>query len=392
MDKAALLLLFGGYAAVFLRTLPGKIWDWFFYLVSINIEFDAGAWSHAHKCSRDFINNQKFIVKPKNFLVNFNNADDGQPWSLCKGFGNYLFWFENRLVLACDTRKEITSGLSSGENKSYTERIIIHVFFPKEDTIDNIKQQIYKIHKAKQKDTIEISNYTEYWGSYSKKKRHINTVFLPDSIMDEIDKEVAEFFKSEEWYEKLGIPYHLGILLEGKPGNGKSSSIKAIASKYNRPIYKISLTGKDYDDNTLIKMFSAIPPRSIISIEDVDCLFNKREGVSTGITMSGLLNAIDGIDSPHGFILFMTTNNLDKLDPALIRAGRADRKFHISNAEDSQIENYFINFYSLDIAEHGIAKEFAQKAGGRIHSMADIQNHLRQHKNNPMEAISIWRG
>ena len=73
-------------------------------------------------------------------------------------------------------------------------------------------------------------------------------------------------------------------------------------------------------------------------MEDVDAIFIERTGAhkGEGVSFSGLLNAIDGVAAQEGRIFFMTTNHIDKLDPALVRPGRCDVK--VSDA-------IFVNFY-----------------------------------------------
>lgn len=74
----------------------------------------------------------------------------------------------------------------------------------------------------------------------------------------------------------------------------------------------------------------------------------KRGNSGGGITLSGLLNAIDGVAGSEGRILFMTTNNKSALDPALIRAGRADVCIEFKNACRTLGKELFRIFYPLD--------------------------------------------
>jgi chaperone BCS1 len=87
------------------------------------------------------------------------------------------------------------------------------------------------------------------------------------------------------------------------------------------------------DDDDLNRALNDAPSHSIILLEDIDAVFVKREAVSEGgrrhrrqVTFSGLLNALDGVRSQEGQIVFLTSNHKDSLDPALLRPGRAD--FH----------------------------------------------------------------
>jgi len=90
-------------------------------------------------------------------------------------------------------------------------------------------------------------------------------------------------------------------------------------------------------------------------LEDIDCAFRDRSleiendpryrGVSSGITHSGFLNAIDGVTNSDGRIIVMTTNHKESLDPALIRPGRVDFQREFGDASDDQICGIFIRFF-----------------------------------------------
>ena len=89
----------------------------------------------------------------------------------------------------------------------------------------------------------------------------------------------------------------------------------------------LNLSGDTLDDDGLNRALNDAPANSIILLEDIDGIFVGREAVrrtKRNVTFSGLLNALDGVRSQEGRILFMTTNHREKLDPALLREGRCD--------------------------------------------------------------------
>ena len=88
------------------------------------------------------------------------------------------------------------------------------------------------------------------------------------------------------------------------------------------------------------------------------------------LTFSGLLNAIDGVASQEGCILIMTTNHLEKLDPAFVRPGRVDVMKEIRNASQEQLKKMFLRFYSGD---EDIASEFSRRLPVGVISMAKLQ-------------------
>lgn len=105
------------------------------------------------------------------------------------------------------------------------------------------------------------------------------------------------------------------------------------------------------------------------------------------VTFSGLLNTLDGVASSEERIVFMTTNHLDRLDPALVRPGRVDVKQEIGLASKSQLQKMYTRFYPDQIPS--CAEEFADKVfrlkQGR--SIAQIQGHFMLFKNDPLGAI-----
>lgn len=94
------------------------------------------------------------------------------------------------------------------------------------------------------------------------------------------------------------------------------------------------------------------PLRSVILLEDIDAIFVDRDSVQSAqtqgknVTFSGLLNALDGVRSQEGRILMMTTNHREKLDPALLRPGRADMHVELNMASESQMKGLFRKFFN----------------------------------------------
>ena len=105
------------------------------------------------------------------------------------------------------------------------------------------------------------------------------------------------------------------------------------------------------------------------------------------VTFSGLLNTLDGVASSEERLVFMTTNHLDRLDPALIRPGRVDLKQEIGLASKSQLYKMYKRFYPDQTFAR--AEEFADKVMGlgQRKSIAHIQGHFMLFKNDPSGAI-----
>jgi chaperone BCS1 len=150
-------------------------------------------------------------------------------------------------------------------------------------------------------------------------------------------------------------------------------------------IYVLVLSDPDLNDNRVNDLLAKVPERNILLLEDVDCAFARRRGgKGGGLTFSGLLNALDGVASAEGRFVVMTTNHLDRLDPALIRPGRADVRLRVGDATADQARRLFERFFPR---EPGLAREFAARLGGRGHSMAALQDHLLLHRQDPAGAV-----
>jgi chaperone BCS1 len=199
-------------------------------------------------------------------------------------------------------------------------------------------------------------------------------------LVEEIVADIEMFKNKKQWYVDKGIPYRRGYLLYGEPGGGKTSLCMSIAAHFEKNISILNLGGKTLSDNDLQQFIAECNPNSVLIIEDIDTIFKGREReTENSLTMSGLLNALDGALSGHDRILFMTTNYKEHLDPALIRPGRADRHYYIGYADAYQARTLFSKFFPGADAEADI---FAATAGAGTESMASLQEHLIKHQND----------
>lgn len=132
---------------------------------------------------------------------------------------------------------------------------------------------------------------------------------------------------------------------------------------------------------------SDAPANSILLLEDVDAMFVQREeGHKTNkITFSGFLNALDGVRSQEGQILFMTTNHKEKLDPALLRPGRADVHVKLDYASEKQMLGLFKRFFPE--ATDDDARKFSNQLPVHKLSMAKLQGHFLKYRQDMQGVI-----
>ncbi len=176
----------------------------------------------------------------------------------------------------------------------------------------------------------------------------MSSVVLDGNQANELLADMNEFLASHRWYQNIGVPYRRGYLLYGPPGNGKTSVVKALAGELNMSICLLMLSDRDIKDNCINGLMARVPDKSILLLEDIDCAFTRRKQTGakdSGLTFSGLLNALDGVASSEGRIIVMTTNHIELLDPALIRPGRVDVKLAFENATSEQAGRLFERFF-----------------------------------------------
>jgi len=198
------------------------------------------------------------------------------------------------------------------------------------------------------------------------KMKNIDQVILRDEIKISLINDIDMFLKNEKWYTSKSIAYKRGYLFYGTPGNGKTSLAVAMADYTNRSIYSVTVS-EIQNDSAMRSVFSRVGLNSVLLFEDVDTMFDKRKSSKGKLSFSTFLNCLDGVFYKHGLIIVMTTNHVDKLDPALIRDGRVDFRAEIKNPEFNEVKNYLELFYeqSLDIHKNGYDSKFP---------MSEIQN------------------
>lgn len=200
--------------------------------------------------------------------------------------------------------------------------------------------------------------------------RSPDTVILAEEKMQALIADVERFFSAKAWYKSYSIPYRRGYLLHGPPGNGKSSSVQALASHFQHDVYVLR-AGKDLNDANFMELLIDLPQRAFLLIEDVDQISD--DGSENKLTRSGFLNALDGLAATTGRIVFMTTNFMDKLDEALLRPGRADVVQLIAPPTQLQADVYLSRF--LEEADVRQVLNSTLGLNGKV-SMAALQDEV----------------
>ena len=240
-----------------------------------------------------------------------------------------------------------------------------------------------------------------------KTSKSFNNVY--GNHVDELKERLDLFINHPDWYMERGIPHSLGIMLHGVPGAGKTSTIKAIAKDTHRHIFNLSLrpytsqrqlTNLFFNETVVVygndgnKQTLKIPlNRRVYVIEDIDCLTDvvMDRGLTGGkvtkdgdaVTLSFLLNLLDGVLETPGRILVITSNFPEKLDKALVRPGRIDVTIDFQNASRAFILDMINKFYSLSLTIDAIPAEL-----DGVFTPAEVMESMCMHFKEPERAIT----
>lgn len=348
-----------------LREIPGRIFNFIkdyttFSLVILNDDnelFDA---------TQFWLSKQKYNIFSRSFRATTFSKQSGRyemseevEYILSHGYGNHLFKINGKWYLV-NRYQEKTSGAQAKIFESIR-------FTTLGWNIEHLKKLLNNIKSLKDEiNDIPIFTYQGWWKQLHKRTlRSLDSVILPLNQKKRILDDITKFLSSMNWYLSKGIPYKRTYLFSGNPGCGKTSFILAIAGWLKKPIYFLSLSAID-GDNELINAFINVPKNAIVVLEDIDAIgiTSKRipsppsktkgklsnvtqapDDETNGITLSGLLNILDGILTSEGRIIIMTTNHPEKLDSALLRDGRVDVKEEIEKLNHDLIREMYIRFF-----------------------------------------------
>eukprot|EP01103_Thecamoeba_quadrilineata_P013702 TRINITY_DN3884_c0_g1_i1.p1 TRINITY_DN3884_c0_g1~~TRINITY_DN3884_c0_g1_i1.p1 ORF type:complete len:478 (-),score=88.80 TRINITY_DN3884_c0_g1_i1:95-1477(-) len=238
------------------------------------------------------------------------------------------------------------------------------------------------------------SNRAQWKQLAIKTVRSLDSVILPKDLQEQLLNDIDDFLNpaTAMWYKQYGIPHKRCYMFYGPPGTGKTSMVQVLAGRFNMNVCILQPSSPKMTDDLLAKSIVTAPKNSIIILEDIDALFGKdRKSLreKTPLSFTGLLNALDGVSNSDGRVFVMTSNHYERLDPALVRAGRVDMKIYFPSASEEQVKKMFLRFYE---GKNEDAQRFVDKLKTRYKikedgnlSMASLQQHFIRYRRKEAE-------
>ncbi|KAK7942878.1 uncharacterized protein PG986_011991 [Apiospora aurea] len=418
-----------------------------------------------------WVANQTFAQKSRRFVVNTDlssrswhlfrwddeddedddavgsNASDKSKKALSytPSFGSHYFWYRGRLLLfRRSANKEQNSFMLVSEREDISVSCLGRNPWILKELIHEARQKYLEKDQHKTliyRGTTRSSTAEPQWQRcMSRVSRPFSTVILNEKTKQDLIEDVTDYLQpsTQRWYANRGIPYRRFFKMR---------------------IYIVSLSSITANEESLATLFAESPRRCVVLLEDIDSagLTHTRDddktqdtdaaaapeplepgqtSVGNGntnkasvsaapappgrLSLSGLLNILDGVASQEGRVLIMTTNHLEKLDRALIRPGRVDMivEFGLADAdmtasifraifarlegdespqvapinmdpevEKAQIEEKAKNRAADKARIDALALEFASRIPAHEFSPAELQGHLMRYKRNPQLAI-----
>jgi chaperone BCS1 len=386
--SGGLLLMIIGGLSVYLRAVPERLWHWIAgqttMMVTVKDDDAAFVWV------KEWFLEQKFLARIRR--VDLDTTMRNERVALIPAPGSHWFWYGGRPYVVWFFRSEESR---EGPVKRRSESLTFRTIGRQRSVLQHFVDDVVACHVRRMGVQSSLFAYNDGWDlveGYAPR--------LPDSVVlqpgekEHLMQDIENFRKSKRRYARLGVPYHRGYLFYGPPGTGKTSLVSALAANFGLSIYAINLAV--LDDRSLMNAVNQVAPNSVLLFEDIDCMktgsarvpsnarpnesapaCNQKEkenvAARNGVTLSGLLNVLDGFYAPTNVLFMMTTNRVEALDEALLRPGRIDYKLYLGKASDRQKIELYRRFFP-DASEFA-AEAFVETCGS-AETMAEFQGLL----------------
>eukprot|EP01127_Copromyxa_protea_P014552 TRINITY_DN4080_c0_g2_i1.p1 TRINITY_DN4080_c0_g2~~TRINITY_DN4080_c0_g2_i1.p1 ORF type:complete len:467 (+),score=95.73 TRINITY_DN4080_c0_g2_i1:13-1413(+) len=322
-----------------------------------------------------------------------NDADRAPRLVFSPSEGDHFFVYQGKYIWM---KRETDASLDISMGGK-AEVITLTAFGREKTVFKNLVSDAMELNRRKERGKVMIYTAKQgVWKKFGKPEypRPMSSIILKEGVAESLLQDISNFRKNSDWYRSLGVPYRRGYLLFGPPGCGKSSFVRAVAGHFGLGICLLNLNNREISDQSINELLNETPRNCVIIIEDIDAAMPSRDlsdeesctaKHNPGLTLSGLLNALDGIGSQEGRLLFLTTNRKGKLDSALIRPGRVDKYIEFGLATRGQMARFFRKVFPN--SEYDLARKMAESIPENTYSMAEIQKYLMIFRNDPELAV-----
>jgi chaperone BCS1 len=376
-----------------LRSLPKSFFKFIRRTISMDIQFNSDLPDYnfiQELVSKEIVNDRlsrRFLYSCEEDYDWETDTETKTHIGLTAGYGTHWGFFKNAHSLFGRTFVWIERSLTENggsQTEKFKETINLTFMTRRRKVIEAFTKMVEeKAGKLHDIPTVQLHiNNGNWWRKGGKLPiRPVDTVFTKDNQGQMIVKSIKEFEGRREWCLSRGLPHRLGILLDGPAGTGKSSLLHAIASETGRSLYYLNLGSVD-DDKELTGLVSSGRnwKKTLLVIEDFDATGVKvaRKEADTegkpatekqGVSLSALLNVLDGLIAPDGLVVIATTNHPERLDPALVRDGRFDIRCHLGPLGYEQFDGMARLFGHNPDSRPAIQKSYEPTTGSTLRAL-----------------------
>lgn len=352
-----LVLMATGALMGLLRSVPGQVYGWLKRRFSVRLTITDR--DPLFEWTQTWLDSLPYAKKTRNVTCSLEHEDESEYGLdsravFVPGYGDHFFLHGKKLIWLSRTQEKEPNAQGKSVGSRSRESFQFTVFGSEQTSVRSLIQEIIASQASHGKQrTRAYTSGSGWWRRLPTfSPRRLETVYLPARDEALVTGAIREFLGARAEYAERGIPYHLNFLFEGPPGTGKTSLASALSGHFGLSLHLLNIAGPGMNDERLIDLAISLPRRSILLLEDVDCVAPEREASRrpkstpstdgddepSGVTLSGLLGCMDGITAPDGAVVIMTTNHPERLDPALLRPGRCDIRLRFGPVCLEQIE------------------------------------------------------